>query len=229
MPSLRLTYNHLPSSSLKHCFAYCATFPKDSDIRKDELIHSWMALVLLVPPGGNDLVMEDIGNECFNTLLWNSLLQDVIKDEYGDIIGCKMHDLLHDLAISVSKSYCGTLEASEVNYVSEAMHVRLKGVSNIQPEIAKGSFERVQTPYFEGGLFGNMLSSLEHLTVLVLCNYDSKYLPSSCSRQVEIFEISRHLKDLDFLFARFHHKVVQLADLKNEIAKKNSQQVWEPD
>lgn len=47
LPSLQLTYNHFSSSSLKHCFAYCAIFPKDSIIGKDLLIQLWMALGLL--------------------------------------------------------------------------------------------------------------------------------------------------------------------------------------
>lgn len=112
------------------------------------------------------MVMKDIGNEYFSTLLWNSLLQDVVKDEHDHISGCKMHDLVHNLAIDVSINYSRTVKVShEVNHIFEAMHVRLEGVEDIKPNIAKGSFERVQTLYLEGGLLGNILHNIKNSSV----------------------------------------------------------------
>lgn len=52
-------------------------------------------------------MIEDIRNEYFNIFLANFLLQDAERDEYGNIISCKMLDLVHDLALDLSKNHSG--------------------------------------------------------------------------------------------------------------------------
>ncbi|XVF82138.1 hypothetical protein PTKIN_Ptkin16aG0021000 [Pterospermum kingtungense] len=102
---LKISVDRLPSSSLKHCFLYCSIFPKDFRMKKEQLIQLWMAEGFLqqVDQGNLQQAVEDIGNEYFNYLLSNSLLQDVEKDRLGCITSCKMHDLVHDLAQSLSQ------------------------------------------------------------------------------------------------------------------------------
>ena len=70
---LKLSFNRLPSPSLQQCFAYCSIFPKDYEIKKEELILLWMAEGFLQPSQGSSSVMEDIGNKHFDILLTNSL------------------------------------------------------------------------------------------------------------------------------------------------------------
>ncbi|KAA8520200.1 hypothetical protein F0562_014456 [Nyssa sinensis] len=53
---------------------------------------------------------EEIGSEYFNELLWRSFFQNVTKDSDGNIMECKMHDLVHDLAKSVAGIDCCTVE-----------------------------------------------------------------------------------------------------------------------
>ena len=43
-----------------------------------------------------------MGNDIFQILFSNSLFQDVERDEYGHITHCNMHDLVHDLSLSLS-------------------------------------------------------------------------------------------------------------------------------
>ncbi|KAM7489425.1 hypothetical protein LguiB_026909 [Lonicera macranthoides] len=123
---LKLSFNHLPSPSIKQCFAYCSIFIKDWIIEKEELIQLWMALGFLQFDdfGNSKKVMEDVGNQFFNDLVRNSLFQDVEKDMYGNIVRCKMHDLVHDLAQSISKSECFCLEKDYlVNDIPQVRHL----------------------------------------------------------------------------------------------------------
>lgn len=60
LPALRLSYHHLPFN-LRQCFAYCAVFPKDTKMEKDNLITLWMAHGFLSSKG--NLELEDVGNE----------------------------------------------------------------------------------------------------------------------------------------------------------------------
>ncbi|KAK1364176.1 putative disease resistance protein RGA3 [Heracleum sosnowskyi] len=169
LSSLRLSYDNLPLP-LKRCFVYCSIMPKDFDIYKDELVQIWMALGFLLPPRGSNMLMEDIGNEYFNILLWNSLLQDIKKDKFGNITSCKMHDLVHDLALELSRHHSVTVKANHVmNHISDARYVRLdKGVSDIKTRILKQNFERVQVLYGGARILGDVLPYIKHLTVLVL-------------------------------------------------------------
>ncbi|XVF37498.1 hypothetical protein REPUB_Repub20aG0013700 [Reevesia pubescens] len=107
IPVLKLSVDRLPFRSLKQCFAYCSIFPKNFNIQKEQLIQLWMAEGFLQDSKGSSQALEDVGNEYFNYLLSNSLLQDAERDKYGCITTCKMHDLVHDLAQSISKADIG--------------------------------------------------------------------------------------------------------------------------
>ncbi|KAL6596983.1 hypothetical protein ACP70R_047117 [Stipagrostis hirtigluma subsp. patula] len=102
---LKLSYRHL-SSEMKQCFAFCAVFPKDYEMEKDMLIRLWIANGYIHEDVTMDLVQK--GELIFNELAWRSFLQDVKVRKYFGItsykneIGCKMHDLMHDLAKHVT-------------------------------------------------------------------------------------------------------------------------------
>ncbi|KAL5563594.1 hypothetical protein UlMin_033341 [Ulmus minor] len=107
LPALRLSYLHLPIEQ-RRCFAYCAMFPKDHLIKREQIIHLWMANGFLSSRG--ELEVEEIGNEIFNELYWRSFFQDIGDDGYGNIRAFKIHDLMHDLAQSVMADECRIVE-----------------------------------------------------------------------------------------------------------------------
>ncbi|KAK9215495.1 hypothetical protein WN944_007500 [Citrus x changshan-huyou] len=104
---LMLSYYELPSK-VKQCFAYCAVFPKDHEILKYDLIELWMAQGYFSEKGYKE--MKDIGEKYFNILASRSFFQDFAKSGDGEIICCKMHDLVHDFARYISSNECSTIE-----------------------------------------------------------------------------------------------------------------------
>lgn len=104
MSSLKLSYDHL-TPHLKQCFAYCSLFNKDYEFNKMDLIYHWMAQGFLRPL--KDLQSpEDVGHGYFMELVRRSFFQDVRRNEQGEIISCKMHDLMNDLAKMVAGDCC---------------------------------------------------------------------------------------------------------------------------
>ncbi|CAH1435931.1 unnamed protein product [Lactuca virosa] len=101
--SLELSFDNLPNSIIKQCFVYCSIFKKDTIMEKGELVRLWMALGLVQADEAKNKEMEDVGNDIFQILVNNSLFQlDVKKDGYSHITHCSMHDLVHDLLLSLS-------------------------------------------------------------------------------------------------------------------------------
>uniref|UniRef100_A0A0E0LXJ5 Uncharacterized protein n=1 Tax=Oryza punctata TaxID=4537 RepID=A0A0E0LXJ5_ORYPU len=119
---LQLSYRHLPSD-MKRCFAFCSVFPRNHEMDKEVLIQLWMANGFIQEDGTMDL--EQKGEYIFQNLVWRSFLQDVkakkTVDHLAELqpltiqqkkimeealpyesIGCKMHDLMHDLAKDVA-------------------------------------------------------------------------------------------------------------------------------
>ncbi|XP_027337064.1 putative disease resistance protein RGA3 [Abrus precatorius] len=124
MPILKLSYQNL-SPEMRQCFAYCSLYPKDSRILKKELIQLWMAQGYLIC-STKEQHMEDIGNQFVKIFLVNSIFQDALSDEYGEIIGFKMHDLMHDLAILVAGNDCCYLDSKAEKVEGSPVHVSLE-------------------------------------------------------------------------------------------------------
>ncbi|XP_077240134.1 putative disease resistance protein RGA3 [Tasmannia lanceolata] len=100
LPALRLSYHHLPAN-LKQCFVYCSVFPKDYLFDKDNLVQLWMAQGFIQPRGLKRV--EDVGNEYFDILMWRSFFQRYQSTGQNKHT---MHDLMHDLAMSIAGNEC---------------------------------------------------------------------------------------------------------------------------
>ena len=91
---LLLSYNDLPSVE-KCCFLYCAIFPKDYKIDREDLIQQWVAQGYFKLKNNEEA--EITGQKCFNNLAMRSFFQDFEYDKLnGSIKTCKIHDIVHD-------------------------------------------------------------------------------------------------------------------------------------
>ncbi|KAM3729392.1 hypothetical protein ACB098_12G008100 [Castanea mollissima] len=97
---LLLSFNDLPYQ-LKHCFLYCSLFPEDHEIRRKRLIKLWMAEGFVEQDKRS--MPEEVAESYLLELIFRSMLQVVERNEIGRPKRCKMHDILRELALSISE------------------------------------------------------------------------------------------------------------------------------
>ncbi|TKY49729.1 putative disease resistance RPP13 protein 1 [Spatholobus suberectus] len=98
LPALLLSYHYLPAP-LKRYFAYCSIFPKNSILDKSMMVQLWIAEGL-VHQSKSSKSMEEVGDEYFDELVSRSLIRQQTKETFV------MHDLIYELATTVSSAYC---------------------------------------------------------------------------------------------------------------------------
>ncbi|KAJ3679733.1 hypothetical protein LUZ60_017744 [Juncus effusus] len=99
MEILASSYEGLPDI-LKACFRYFACFPKTHEISAKYLYKLWIAEGFIVPKGM--VTLEEIAKDYLENLVQRSMVQ---VGEYSDgaIKSCRVHNLLHELAVYEAK------------------------------------------------------------------------------------------------------------------------------
>ncbi|XP_065616174.1 disease resistance protein RGA2-like [Quercus suber] len=192
LPALRLSYNQLPFH-LKQCFAYCSLFPKDYEFSSSLLVQFWMAHGILQSPDNEKHKLEDIGDLYIKELMSRSLFQDVYQDAFFTY-SFKMHDLVHDLALSIAKRECSVV-TKESTLAAEVCHLSIsENGQEVTTQLEKLS--KVQTIIFQTeqpmSLLEVCISRFKNLRVLVLRKSSFEVLPSSIGSL-------KHLRYVDLL------------------------------
>ncbi|KAL0920589.1 hypothetical protein M5K25_009734 [Dendrobium thyrsiflorum] len=170
---LRLSYMFLPKH-LQKCFAFCSIFRQDYRFYKDNLVKIWIALGFIQQPHDQEWTVEDIGGGYFDDLVRKSFF-DKFKDFGGYYY--KMHDLIHDLAQSVSMHEC----------------LRVEDGTKLPPIIPKTLRHLfVETTNLD---IIKKIGQVKYLHSLFLFTEASNQ--DICSTLIEIFEVSRSLRLLD--------------------------------
>uniref|UniRef100_K3ZMH5 Uncharacterized protein n=1 Tax=Setaria italica TaxID=4555 RepID=K3ZMH5_SETIT len=196
LPILKLSYDELPTD-MKPCFAFCALYPKDYPIDVDNLIQLWMANGFIVSEQ-NKVPIETVGKRIVNEMVSRSLFeyveQDPTKFGYSSTTFLKIHDLMHDVAVSATEDEC--------IYVTREMDESGK--------LLPSATRHIHFETWEGQLYANIdILSIRTLLVDVL-HYSPKYsslralaLPASYYKYLPMKpKHLHHLRYLDISWSR---------------------------
>uniref|UniRef100_A0A0E0AS32 Rx N-terminal domain-containing protein n=1 Tax=Oryza glumipatula TaxID=40148 RepID=A0A0E0AS32_9ORYZ len=93
---LHLSYKDLPRH-LRTCFLYLGIYPEDFTIKKDDLIRQWLAEGFVYHFHGGS--SDEVAKSYFNELINRSLIQPE-ETKYGEVVSCRVHDMMLDLILS---------------------------------------------------------------------------------------------------------------------------------
>uniref|UniRef100_A0A7N0RDH5 Uncharacterized protein n=1 Tax=Kalanchoe fedtschenkoi TaxID=63787 RepID=A0A7N0RDH5_KALFE len=184
--SLRLSYYNLPVG-VKECFAYCSIFRKDYTFSMEEMVMLWMGEGL-IDKFGNDNSYEDVARTYFDLLCSTFFFLELSSGTSKFV----MHNLIHDLAVSVSRGVCVDLDnvnvqSRRLSYMQGKEEPRLNSMSGTKVyhlrtflPLREGCLSRGQQGFrLENKLFRDLLSSFKLLRVLCLGGYLISKLPDS--------------------------------------------------
>ncbi|XP_058089102.1 disease resistance protein RPM1-like [Magnolia sinica] len=105
---LLLSFYDLPYH-LKHCFLYCCMFPEDYLIHRKQLIRLWVAEGFVKT---GKITMEEAAEGYLKELIHRNILQVVETNGFGRLRACRMHDIMREVALSISdeEKFCMTYD-----------------------------------------------------------------------------------------------------------------------
>ncbi|KAL6602695.1 hypothetical protein ACP70R_043056 [Stipagrostis hirtigluma subsp. patula] len=150
---------------LQRCFSYCSLFPKGHRFNINHLVHLWVAEGF-VDSCNQSRSVEDIGKDYVSEMVSGSFFQLVVCDRYSRS-WYVMHDLLHDLAESLSREDCFRLEDDKETEIPSSVRHLSVGIESLKKH--KDIICKLH----------HLRTNLKKLRVLYLSCYNSSKLPES--------------------------------------------------
>ncbi|KAG2573773.1 hypothetical protein PVAP13_7KG276500 [Panicum virgatum] len=203
---LNLSIDDLPYH-LKRCFLYCSIYPEDFFVKRKILIRMWIAEGFVEEK--NHATMEDVADDYLNQLAQRSLLQVVMKNEFGRAKRFQIHDLIRELILSRSAkeghfvfSKCTPTFESNSNYCHLVIDRCTQSDLPAPKMVSLRSLHGFKTQFD-----ASLLSRLRLLTVLNLWYIPIAKLPSSVTNLFNLRYLgirSTLIKELPHELGRLH-------------------------
>lgn len=181
-----MSFNDLPYY-LKNCFLYCCRFPMGEWIGAGRLIRMWMAEGFLEEK--SSLNPEEVGKIYLKELISRNLLQVVKHRSFIRPKLCKLHDLMWELARSISEKENFLSICSEEELEKDEIRARRLSVLNVDGKLKKsGNLTHVRSFSmfnFNGEstfLLDDLLSRFRLLRVLELDDAKVDSLPNELGK-----------------------------------------------
>ncbi|KAL5576033.1 hypothetical protein UlMin_017732 [Ulmus minor] len=207
-PVLQLSYNELPSY-LKQCFLYCSLFPKGYKFHISDVVQFWIALGVVIQSHDENKSLEYIGEQHFREL-WSSSFFQVEEnlddiEEHGLNNTFTMHDLIHDLSLSVAESECLIVNSQTKHIPKRVGHLSIIDGGEDKFLSFLSSLDKVRTIRFSiddevepsrACLVDKCIMRFKYLRILDLSNSTFEMLPSSIGRakHLRYLDLSRNMK-----------------------------------
>lgn len=210
---LKLCYTYLPSH-LKQCFALCSVFSRGRIIGDLDMAYLWTACGL-VTSSNDHRTPEDICNKYSKELCSRSFFQQA--GQSGSSLSFKLHDLLYDLALSVSTQQidCSLLSLGSQSIPEGTRHVSLLQTASsgqfkeneARPFSSKLKWKRVRMFYCESQ---NTFNTRD-VDGMSKCDY-LRFMHFSYSSFEELPKSIGKLKHLTGLTLGFNGRIKKLPD-----------------
>ncbi|KAF3453616.1 hypothetical protein FNV43_RR04057 [Rhamnella rubrinervis] len=110
---LEVSYRSLNDSNVQECFLYCALYPEDYKIKREELIERFIDEGLIERMKSRQAEL-DRGQTILNKLENACLLEGVVDNFPNEKKCVKIHDLVRDMALQIASSHSGFMVAAGV-------------------------------------------------------------------------------------------------------------------
>nr|GME21812.1 putative disease resistance protein RGA1 [Ipomoea batatas] len=154
-----------------------------------EIVQKCWGVPLAVKTLGNgDRELENLGNQYFNELLSRFCFQDVVEAFDGEILACKIHNLVHDLAQSVAGAECLNAKSGDPEIPESVHHLFFHADNLSREEFPQPLLNLKNLRYFAYSFRVGPISktfvkkallNFRRLRVLMLQNLELEELPSS--------------------------------------------------